>query len=316
MQGPRPARRPAPRAVDHGRAVERRHRTDPVRKPGDGIATSPHAWVRDTARRRTQPLVDRPRRVRARRGGDVPVPRDQRTDRLESKCRYLRRRSTVPTSASGLVSSDRAWRVTGGRFDPRVLGDLDRLGYRGATLDEPGAEGRTVNRVGRIVQPVGRHGMTTARPIDLGGIGKGLALRWATARLEQAGARDFLLEAGGDLVARGKDPEASRGRSASRIRPELRTWPSSRSRISRSPPRPSGSTAGGGTDGSSTTCSTHGPANRQTMAFSPSPSRRPIQPGPRSGPRPSILPAVRPSRTRLDRAASRPGGSATMGRSR
>lgn len=51
--------------------------------------------------------------------------------------------------------------------------------------------------------------MSVARPIDLGGIGKGLALRWAAARLERAGARDFLVEAGGDLVARGNDLDGS-----------------------------------------------------------------------------------------------------------
>ncbi len=33
-----------------------------------------------------------------------------------------------------LVAADRARRITGGRFDPRVLVDLDRLGYRGASL--------------------------------------------------------------------------------------------------------------------------------------------------------------------------------------
>ena len=115
-----------------------------------------------------------------------------------------------PRLRRALVSADRAWRVTGGRFDPRVLGDLDRLGYRGAALDEPGAEVRTVKRADRVVRPVGRHGVTVARPIDLGGIGKGLALRWATARLEQAGARDFLVEAGGDLAARGRDPDGER----------------------------------------------------------------------------------------------------------
>jgi thiamine biosynthesis lipoprotein len=111
-----------------------------------------------------------------------------------------------PRLRRALVSSDRAWRVTGGRFDPRVLGDLDRLGYRGPAIDEPDAEVRTINRMDRVVEHVGR-GITFAHPIDLGGIGKGLALRWATARLEQAGARDLLVEAGGDLVARGMDPD-------------------------------------------------------------------------------------------------------------
>lgn len=108
-----------------------------------------------------------------------------------------------------LIAADRAHRITGGRFDPRVLADLERLGYRGAVLDRPGTreprdEGRSVD--GRVVEGAGRGGLTVARPIDLGGIGKGLALRWAAAILEQRGARDFLLEAGGDLVARGRGP--------------------------------------------------------------------------------------------------------------
>ena len=40
-----------------------------------------------------------------------------------------------------LVAADRANRVTGGRFDPRMLLDLDRLGYPGAPLGpDPVAE--------------------------------------------------------------------------------------------------------------------------------------------------------------------------------
>jgi len=34
-----------------------------------------------------------------------------------------------------LAAADRAHRVTAGRFDPRVLRDLDRLGYAGAPLE-------------------------------------------------------------------------------------------------------------------------------------------------------------------------------------
>jgi len=121
-----------------------------------------------------------------------------------------------------LVAADRAHRVTRGRFDPRVLADLDRLGYRGAAL-APGTaqmdarpaatqgDPRTVRAPAdpderRVVDRIGRDGISIARPIDLGGIGKGLALRWATAELERDGVSNFLLEAGGDLVARGLDP--------------------------------------------------------------------------------------------------------------
>jgi thiamine biosynthesis lipoprotein len=43
-------------------------------------------------------------------------------------------------------------------------------------------------------------------PVDLGGIGKGLAVRWAAEALSASGTA-FLVEAGGDLYAAGAGPE-------------------------------------------------------------------------------------------------------------
>jgi FAD:protein FMN transferase len=126
-----------------------------------------------------------------------------------------------------LAAADRAGRLTDGRFDARVLGDLERLGYAGAVLGGPGghpAEPRPVSddRIARrpaggaaperrwlMADPRGsRVGVTC--PIDLGGIGKGLTLRWAWRRLERT-LRDqgggAMLEAGGDLVAGGPAPQ-------------------------------------------------------------------------------------------------------------
>ena len=112
-----------------------------------------------------------------------------------------------------LVAADRAHRLSDGRFDPRVLVDLDRLGYRGSPLDAPHA-GRDARETaaarhrrpsaGPVVIGSGRGRVVIDRPIDLGGIGKGLALRWAAARLAAVGLTDGLLEAGGDLVAIGR----------------------------------------------------------------------------------------------------------------
>jgi thiamine biosynthesis lipoprotein len=109
-----------------------------------------------------------------------------------------------------LVAADRAHRMTGGRFDPRVLADLDRLGYRGAPLGE--GEGtargpRPADPAEPVVRRIGRDEVTVAVPVDLGGIGKGLTLRWAAGLLDGLGATDYLLDAGGDLVARGQSPE-------------------------------------------------------------------------------------------------------------
>jgi thiamine biosynthesis lipoprotein len=103
-----------------------------------------------------------------------------------------------------LVAADRANRVTDGRFDPRVLKDLVRLGYPGAPLAD--IDDRRPD-LGRVVHRVRPGELTTDQPIDLGGIGKGLALRWAAALVERHGVRRFLLEAGGDLVARGPGPD-------------------------------------------------------------------------------------------------------------
>jgi len=137
-----------------------------------------------------------------------------------------------------LAAAERAWRRTDGAFDPRVRRDLERLGYRGAETPGPGeapreeprpavshatsaappagtrearmptfADGRWLHR-----DPQSRSGAIAA-PLDLGGIGKGLALRWAFAILVAAlpeldtGRAGALLEAGGDLVARGMAPQ-------------------------------------------------------------------------------------------------------------
>lgn len=122
-----------------------------------------------------------------------------------------------------LAAAERAWHRTGGAFDPRVLGDLERLGYRGADTPEPGrsagpgdasgmraaafADGRWLHRDPRS------RSVAIAAPVDLGGIGKGLALRWAFEVLAAAlpeldtGTAGALLEAGGDLVARGTAPQ-------------------------------------------------------------------------------------------------------------
>lgn len=108
-----------------------------------------------------------------------------------------------------LVAADRAGRLTDGRFDARVFGDLERLGYRGVPIGlgsvAPALEERWLAidiRASRVSLRV---------PVDLGGIGKGLALRWAIRGIERGGLtgpqKGILLEAGGDLVGRAPAPE-------------------------------------------------------------------------------------------------------------
>jgi thiamine biosynthesis lipoprotein len=118
----------------------------------------------------------------------------------------------IPIRASSmlrraLAAADRARRITRGRFDPRVLADLDRLGYAGAPLGAREETFASARSDGPIVTVAGRDRVALPYPVDLGGIGKGLALRWAADAASTAGLRDFLLEAGGDIVVRGVDPD-------------------------------------------------------------------------------------------------------------
>jgi FAD:protein FMN transferase len=125
---------------------------------------------------------------------------------------------------AAIAASELARRVTGGRFDPRVHDDLERLGEHGAV---PGAGSTTralspsvrADQVDRLDPgPVAdrwprRRVVRIDRPIDLGGIGKGLALRWAARRLRSAAPWvGFLLEAGGDIVCHGRAPDGDRWR--------------------------------------------------------------------------------------------------------
>jgi thiamine biosynthesis lipoprotein len=116
-----------------------------------------------------------------------------------------------------LVEAHRAYERTRGRFDPRILGDLIALGYSrtlpfaGPTIALDGAGAARRRRslgpwrprfVGGSSPKVrlGRH------PVDLGGIGKGLAVRWASRALEQC-AGDYLIAAGGDCYCAGVAPD-------------------------------------------------------------------------------------------------------------
>jgi thiamine biosynthesis lipoprotein len=101
---------------------------------------------------------------------------------------------------------DRAHRLTDGRFDPRVIGQLDAWGYRGATLGQP-VSTAAAGAPDRIMERADRRRIRLAHPIDLGGIGKGLAVRWAAARIRQTGVSSFLLDAGGDIATSGPAPE-------------------------------------------------------------------------------------------------------------
>jgi len=116
-----------------------------------------------------------------------------------------------------LVEAYAAHRRTQGRFDPRVLDDLVRLGYAESYRRRPphAREGSRAlaPRLPRVQWEPKFRGSTGevkvgAHPVDLGGIGKGLAVGWAAERLRTAALRDFFVEAGGDCLCAGQPPDA------------------------------------------------------------------------------------------------------------
>ncbi|HYL41666.1 MAG TPA: FAD:protein FMN transferase [Candidatus Binatus sp.] len=106
---------------------------------------------------------------------------------------------------AALVAADRARRMTRGRFDPRVLPDLERLGSTAAEVPVEIASSTRPDSGRRLLRRAARRGpLEVPVPVDFGGIGKGLALRWAARRAARVLAgRPFLLEAGGDIVGSG-----------------------------------------------------------------------------------------------------------------
>lgn len=96
----------------------------------------------------------------------------------------------------------RAWRRTDGFFDPRVASDLERLGYHGAPLPQVSAQDLNQPWLERDPRP---YRVRIWAPIDLGGVGKSLAVHWGAALMQREAKRrhnslpPMLLNAGGDI---------------------------------------------------------------------------------------------------------------------
>lgn len=119
-----------------------------------------------------------------------------------------------PYCLAALEAAQQAHRDTGGLFDPRVLRTLCALGYDRSL---PFVDGDVRVAAGVEVQHARRPwhlgvDRATSRvrigpdPVDLGGIGKGLAVRWA-AELTATRSPSFLVDAGGDCYVRGFGPD-------------------------------------------------------------------------------------------------------------
>lgn len=119
-----------------------------------------------------------------------------------------------PVLLAAVAEAKRAYDTTGGRVDPRVLRHLVALGYDrtlpfgreeirlGTPRARPAPAGGTFRpRLRRATGEV----VLGPDPIDLGGIGKGLAVRFATEILVRT-TPDFLVDAGGDCFCAGAAP--------------------------------------------------------------------------------------------------------------
>jgi FAD:protein FMN transferase len=114
-------------------------------------------------------------------------------------------RAIPPLLAAALAAAHRAYRTSAGIFDPRVIGALERAGeHAGVVLPASPAEFHAEECWLRL--DIRRGLAALDAPIDLGGIGKGLALRRAARAVRRMRVANFLIEIGGDIVVAGAPP--------------------------------------------------------------------------------------------------------------
>jgi thiamine biosynthesis lipoprotein len=108
-----------------------------------------------------------------------------------------------------------AWRLSGGSFDPTVLGDMIRSGYdRSFDLLGPGhSAGRSLLGIGadEITIDGDRVRLAAGTGFDPGGIGKGLAADLVAAEVMAAGAEGACVNLGGDVRVTGAGPDGAEG---------------------------------------------------------------------------------------------------------
>lgn len=100
-----------------------------------------------------------------------------------------------------LAATQYFYRQTGGLFDPSILPVLEKEGYTGAPYQP-----QNVRTSAFSTLSLDRPTLTTKKPldllVDLGGIGKGYVVDQEAKRLDQH-FDNFLIDAGGDIYARG-----------------------------------------------------------------------------------------------------------------
>jgi thiamine biosynthesis lipoprotein len=144
--------------------------------------------------------------------------------RPDSEVSHLNRTSGRPVEVSPETAilvrrAIDAWRMSGGAYDPSVLGDVVRAGYD-RSFEELGERGHpaATTVAGVHLGPFGTEvieidGCSVRLPdgtgFDPGGIGKGLAADLVVEELMDAGALGACVNLGGDLRATGEPPDGA-----------------------------------------------------------------------------------------------------------
>ena len=106
-----------------------------------------------------------------------------------------------------------AWRISGGSFDPTVLGALIRAGYDRSfdSLGDERAAGISALLLGCTDIEITERGvrLPAGTGFDPGGIGKGLGADLVADETIAAGAEGVCINLGGDLRVRGRSPEGA-----------------------------------------------------------------------------------------------------------
>ena len=134
--------------------------------------------------------------------------------REDSELSQLNREGSLVASERLLAAvraAARAYALSGGLLDPRVIGSLEILGYRESLpRDEVEVRGRPKplppvdDMASWIEEETGRITLPFGTRLDLAGVGKALGIGWAALRL--AGRHvGILVDVGGDMVALGYD---------------------------------------------------------------------------------------------------------------
>jgi FAD:protein FMN transferase len=104
-----------------------------------------------------------------------------------------------------------AWRLSGGAFDPTVLGDVIRAGYDRSFEQIGRARPAADSALGRGADSIVVATETVTLPagtgFDPGGIGKGLAADLVCAEMMHAGALGICVNLGGDVRVAGTGPD-------------------------------------------------------------------------------------------------------------